>query len=136
MNNSDEVESESEVLHTAWRMLAWAEQMGTATAGSGDDAAAKLKALASELRVALTGATGGGADRCVTEKDAAEVCPLCKGPLTASGLQFASCGAGHRWLRCCYSLALLSTQATEPGGWLRSSICKYRSTPPPQLDSP
>jgi hypothetical protein len=137
-----EPESDAEILHTAWRMLTWAERTAALTAGSGDAAATKLTAVASELRQALAAAT----ELCVTEEDAAEEvrvfprfsvifnrkvpfspcillsnegknrqCPLCKGPLTASGLQFASCDGGA------YSSSLLLLLLMPaPGAELRA----------------
>ena len=126
------------VRQAAWRMVAWAEHdaAGTSDALSEEAEEAALAADVGDVLRASTpsgektkhrqskhkgrgeaGAELGGEQ----PEEAVEACPLCKGALTASGLAFASCGSGHRWSRCCYSLALLSLQGTE-GRWLRSSV--------------
>lgn len=110
-----------QVRRAAWRMVLWSEQCQKAAGDSSVDCTKQIIDLSAALRKRLL--EGMNDDAAAAEqKVAEEVCPACKGNLTATGLVFASCASNHRWKRCCYSLELLGLQKDEPGGWLRSSI--------------
>lgn len=104
----------------AWRMVRWSEQVQKAAVNS-NDFSLEIGELSAALRKTLVADMSSDA-AASEEKMTEEVCPACKGPLSASGLVLASCTSNHRWRRCCYSLELLGLQKHEPGGWLRSSI--------------